>query len=979
MTEEEHNVSEHSDKKKSNVNLWKITKSFFLTYGVIFLLIIPIILSVFLRMTPAYLPITDEWAKMTIDNSVKNSLASEINSQFPNMGATERQNLINQQFNELVASDQETYNSQINSISSQFKSELQMDDGQTYLLAIDPYYWLYYARNILDHGNPSDYIKDGKYWSNNSLAPVGRNVVPEFHMYFDAYFYKFMTFFNKDLNLWNTTFIVPVILATLGVIPAFFLARKKGGNIAGLIAGTFVAIHSSFLSRTSAGFADTDPYNVVLPLYVMWFMIEAFESKSWKKSILWTILGTFTLGLFSFAWSGWWYTFDFILISIIVYVIYKLIIGYLQRKTGSENESIKSKKMNLIRSFKIKNFKKIVSEDKKLLNSFFVFGLFIIFSLLFVSIWHVNGINAFRSAFNMPMNIVQLKDVATTQIWPNVLTTVAELNPSSIPQTIETIGGKGLFFCSLLGILLTLCTFNMDGINKKQRTYEWIFFGLSTLFYLLLSYKSSEISSKVGVLFYLILLMIPIITKFILGLFYKFKKVDYLYAIILIIWFVGTIYGSTKGVRFVMLIVPAFSVAIGVFAGILFSVLIKKAKSLLGMNEFLAGSIIALILIVSLISGTWQNSLAVAKSEIPSMNDVWWDGLKEIETNSSGEYAIITSWWDFGHWFRAVPNKAVTFDGASQSTPPAHWVGKALLTSDEKEAFGILRMLDCGWNSAYSILNRDANLTEVQAVDMVYDIIVLNRTEAKKYLLENNISEEISNLVLENSHCENPPKGYFITSEDMVSKSGVWAHFGAWDFHKAELYQKVSKMKQVQGTEYIKEKLNISDSDAYSIYYEIKNSDANDWIADWPSYNSGSFSCSEKMPNLHVCPVSISQTNFVLAMNETSGDVQLIAQNNALALPDSISYVDDDGNFRITDYSSKGLQTAGLSATFVRNGNSYNAILMDSRLVGSMFTRLFYHNGAGLKSFDKIYDKSSMISGRVMIWNINWESEIENN
>jgi hypothetical protein len=35
----------------------------------------------------------------------------------------------------------------------------------------------------------------------------------------------------------------------------------------------------------------------------------------------------------------------------------------------------------------------------------------------------------------------------------------------------------------------------------------------------------------------------------------------------------------------------------------------------------------------------------------------------------------------------------------------AHWIGKALLTDDEKLAVGILRMLDCGENTAFDKLN----------------------------------------------------------------------------------------------------------------------------------------------------------------------------------------------------------------------------------------------------------------------------------
>jgi len=47
------------------------------------------------------------------------------------------------------------------------------------------------------------------------------------------------------------------------------------------------------------------------------------------------------------------------------------------------------------------------------------------------------------------------------------------------------------------------------------------------------------------------------------------------------------------------------------------------------------------------------------------MNDGWYESLTKIKQNAS-EDAIINSWWDFGHWFKAVGDRAVTFDGTPQ-------------------------------------------------------------------------------------------------------------------------------------------------------------------------------------------------------------------------------------------------------------------------------------------------------------------------
>src|SRR3989344_9571324 len=129
-------------------------------------------------------------------------------------------------------------------------------------------------------------------------------------------------------------------------------------------------------------------------------------------------------------------------------------------------------------------------------------------------------------------------------------------------------------------------------------------------------------------------------------------------------------------------------------------------------------------------------------------------------------------------------------DGSTQNTPPAHWIGKVLLTSDERLAVGILRMLDCGSRDGFNIIS---SLTKDgrKAVQIMYEIMPQDKENAKK-VLSKYFTDEESAKVLEKTHCE-APENYFITSADMVGKSGVWAHFGSWDFDRALIYNTLKK------------------------------------------------------------------------------------------------------------------------------------------------------------------------------------------
>jgi len=275
---------------------------------------------------------------------------------------------------------------------------------------------------------------------------------------------------------------------------------------------------------------------------------------------------------------------------------------------------------------------------------FNILAVFIISSLLFVTLF--SGFSNFSTAFTQPISRLKLKEVTHPTLWPNVLRTVAELNQASLDKIVNTMGGGLLMLISFAGIVI---------------------------------------------------------------LFFK-KKINA--GILFLLWFVGMVYTSTQGIRFTLLLVPVFAIGIGVAFGWLYKNVSRWLTKELKINKIVSKItlIVVLLLFIGITPipsgavipfcnmGLCKQASIQSNQEIPSMNDAWYDSLIYIKENSSKD-AIINSWWDFGHWFKAIGDRAVTFDGASQNSPMAHWIGRALLTSNEKEAVGILRMLDCGSNN----------------------------------------------------------------------------------------------------------------------------------------------------------------------------------------------------------------------------------------------------------------------------------------
>lgn len=930
---------------------------------IILLVLIPLLLSVYFRSYPARLPIADQWAQASITNSVRNQVTSTVNQQYPNLPADRKNILIDEQVQQAIDTQKEQYDQVAKEQAGFIRERLQDENGQTYLLAIDPYYYLYRVENMVEKGMVCDAVIDGTCTDTRMWAPLGRATTNDYHSIIGATVYRIADLFGNPRSVLATFFWVPVLISALAVIPAFFLARRKAGNLGGFVAAVIVATHATFIGRTAAGFSDTDAYNVTMPLFIFWAFIEAFEAKDIKKKIIFASLTGLFTGIYSRLWQGWWYIFDFVLAVMIVYIAYTIIKSWLANKSFTLTTDVKHSGLT---------FLGVVAAT----------GLFVI---LF------RDLQTFLNAPLSPLRFTIIQNAAHANLWPNVFTTVAELNRASLSSIVTQIGGPIYFYLACLGIVITLIPL------KNQQPKHWMLFGISAVIYLVLLTKPLLGGNPY---LYLTLLLLPIIIG--LWLLMKDKEgIDFKYAIFLTVWFVGTIYASTQGVRFVLLLVPAYAVALGIFIGQLYKLISDWATAQFKSEQLwlkAALVIIALLLLIRPITAAHQTAL----HEVPSMNDAWWDSLKKIDAQAAPN-AIINSWWDFGHWFKAVAKRSVTFDGASQNTPMAHWVGLALTTNEEDRAVGILRMLDCGSRTGYDALAMEIQGTDnvdlikpettIVARDIIADIVVIkDRQEAKEVIKSHGLSDEAAEKVVALTHCE-PPEDYFITSSDMIGKAGVWSHFGSWSFKRAYVYTVLSEEKPDEAIPAITELFNITPKDAGQLYYDAialqTETDANAWISPWPNYITvQKATCSEENGTV-TCPVgrAIGQQSgsqlvldsVVVPLSQPNATTMLIKGYNPSTgrivgeqTVQPVAVTIGDGEKLVRTVMAQ--PSISFEAFLTNHTGRYEAIVASPELAASMFTRLFYFDGAYTNHFEKFSDEYSPITGdRIIVWKVGWE------
>lgn len=925
-------------------------------------LIIIIIFVIYMRSQVSYAPVTEDWARNSVENFIKNQIRAEINAQNPNLPEQNKQMLVNQQFSEIVKAQKEPIEAQIKELSKEYKKAISYEyegNNYVYLGDIDSYYWMRFARNVLNNGHICDEIKDGECWDNLAVAPLGRKDVPHIHPYMIAFTYKAAPLTGNKIPLMQASLITPTIIAIFTAIAAYFVGYLLIGKIGGLLTAIFVSCNTVYVNRSIG--SDNDIYTLLFPLIVLSFLFLAIKLKSRKGYILSALVAGLFVGLFKFAWEhGWWNIFNTVIYAFVLFIGFLIIHQLYTHK-------------NIHKIISNETFRRVI-----VISVFFYIGGFIGFFLV-TTITGASVGEYFIAPFEGPLDFIKFsKSAVNVNVWPNVRTTVAEFNPISLSRIPNQLFlgklGNFIFFLAIMGIFLLF----IKEIESKKTKYIMTSFSVIAAIFFSSKYVMENLSRTT----YFALFSI-IAFSYLIYFIYKKVKFDNIkmyhitIGIMLIIWFVGTLYAATQGIRFTLIVVPSISIAIAYGLATVYEEIVNFFKDAdLSFNINII-KIIMLIVVLIIPISVASTSLSVTKSFVPHYNAAWDDALLKIRDESQPD-AIVNSWWDFGHWFKYTTERGVTLDGATQNSPQLHWLGKLLLTDSEKESRGILRMLDCGGNTAFDVIENTTNDIPV-AVDILNQIILLDdKEEVKEILRSYDIPEEDLDRVLEYSHCD-PPENYLITSDDMIGKSGVWAHFGSWDFYRAE----IASMRLIgKNRQWIIENLTSRDyrdttsEGVVQLYSDLmkrtNNEQINAWIAPWPSF-AGDVGCNRK-PNSSVF-VCDNGVNFDEASKEC-----FVNTPEGTRYPKKCLYVDGDETV-LKEYNESILNIQGrvLGVAFLPQGtNNLRSIMMDSELTGSMFTRLYFFKGHGMKYFDLFDDRQSPLGAKILTWKVDWQGESKN-
>jgi Ca2+/Na+ antiporter len=760
------------------------------------------LLVFWIRTLPLSLSVINERAERVVRTEISERIARE---EIPrdHLSPREWTAEVKRKAREWVQKNGTEYQSAVVARARELKLQLRRADNDgrehVYLGDLDSYLWLRNARNYLRHGTTCDAVIAGECRDTYSLAPVGHRMVYNRALHIAAIVgvYKLIRFFDPDYPLFAASFWVPVLVGVLGVIPAFFVGRRLAGNIGGLFAAVMISLHPVFLTRSIG--SDNDVWNVVLPAFCLWAVIEALNARG-VHLIGWAMIAGAVTGLHTVTWSGWKFFYLVFLCGLLLHLGLSAPRFARAQRTYRWWRSPEVGRLALVCA-----------------TYYVAAGLAVILT------------GSDQPYFTLPLKVLGLSgsgapagdvgSLAGEVYWPNAFETVAEL---ARPQVglITVFMGAGIYMvAAATGLALMFLS-----RSRHQRVHIAFLLGAASLFAYVILFTDLDRNATV------LLLALPFVVAALLSLPDDPSTDDAARraAMILATWFTGAFYLAYGGLRFLLLLVVPFGIGFAFVMGRLFgafrTVAAEVSRSPAQRNSWdIAICGVVLLFLVPPVHGGY----AVGRNYLPRIDDAWWDALVKIRDESRPD-AIVNAWWDYGYWIKYVAERRVSADGGSLRTHVPHWLAKALVAPDERETIGILRMLNCGSDAtplpegklgAYGkILAAGRDGAEAYAI--VSAIVTMSEGEARSYLAQRGFTDSQRADILRSSHCA-PPESFLILNSDLRRKAQVWMPLGLWDIRKAYIADRAALLSQDEALSDFA-RLDFPEPEALSLYSQAK-------------------------------------------------------------------------------------------------------------------------------------------------------------
>ncbi|MBS3091784.1 hypothetical protein J4466_00015 [Candidatus Pacearchaeota archaeon] len=584
---------------------------------------------------------------------------------------------------------------------------------------LDPFLFLRWAEYIAEHGKL--FVIDTMRYT-----PLGYDTAGEMKLlaYMINWLYQILSVFNKEVTITYAAIIFPVIAFALTCIVFFFLTRKifydsfenkNLPNIIALIATLFLAVTPSILPRTIAGIPEKEAAGFLFISLSFYFIISAFKSEDYKKSVIYGALSGVATALLGLVWGG--VTFIFLSVGLSVFIYF--VAGRVKKTDFAGYCAWIIAFMPILMIF----------SSRYTITSFFtststipVFATlaFIVFDMFVYQKIKVKKLNDLKEKYHIPQEIIsillvgliliilsiiifknnfiyqQFNELLNSFIKPlatnRFVVTVAENRQPFFNELAgefgPQIGSIQIFFWVFIIGSIVLFYNLVNKIAKKDRiiitaSYAFAIFAVIFSKYSQNS-KFNGVSIESIVLYFGGMVVFAICTLYIL---YKYNKknekslleIDFGYIILFTLFFTSLL-AARGGVRFIMMLVPPASILASYF---LVKFVDNSIKSKEDTNKIILWVIAAALIISIIYSGYmfYNYSKAQAEGFYPGSYQWQWQKAMSWARESTSENAVFGHWWDYGYWVQSIGERATVLDGGNAIVYWNHLMGRHVLTT----------------------------------------------------------------------------------------------------------------------------------------------------------------------------------------------------------------------------------------------------------------------------------------------------------
>lgn len=433
------------------------------------------------------------------------------------------------------------------------------------------------------------------------------------------------------------------------------------------------------------------------------------------------------------------------------------------------------------------------------------------------------------------------------------------------------------------------------------------------------------------------------------------KKQDFV--ILTVFWLFVMCFAASKSLRFIAFL----AIPLGIFFGAFIDAIFKYISAKFRIHPQIFFLVLSLFIVFIFWSGKTliNTGYLQAKSIYPLMNDSWYKALVYIQKNTP-KNSIINSWWDYGNFFKTISGRRVIFDPQSQQTTMAYWMAEVLLENDENRSLNILKMLNNSSDTIFDQMQVEIK-DDFQCIELLKKILGSNKKEAEKILEKQNISNKLKNKIIETIFLKEPVPAYFVLDKGMIYKMYNISFLGNWNFSKVYINKNRSfpKAKIIDNLVTI---FSLSKEQAESAYGETIVASTEEELSEVISKRFSFFFVTDKQKQ----EGGLVYFNNGIILNLSDFTARVLAIDKGYKKYKNV-FIYDNKNLNVyenkdTDYNE--------SIFFLKKKNGWCAVGLSKELAESLFLKLYFLDGTGLKYFEPFYADDD---AGIYVYKIKWQ------